>query len=97
MQLLQAVTGGQTQIHGRAFCGTVPEDVPDGLEGRTPFQQMHGQRVTKAMWTFERDAQFAVSDQGLKSLRHRGRLQHPDGGSLPQKDPSVWCRWRTAP
>src|SRR5215831_3935616 len=57
---------------------------------------MHGQRVTKAMWSFERDVQLAVADQGLKSLRDSGRLQNPDGGSLPKKYPSVWRRWRTA-
>ena len=55
------------------------------LRGVPLFSKCHGQRVTKAMWSFERDAELAVPDEGLKSLRDAVGFSTPMGARFRRK------------
>ena len=88
------IPGRQSEVHGRALGGTMPQDVADCLKRSSILQEMEGVRVAQAMWTLIGNAETAVASQRLKSFRYGSGLQHTDGSAHSQEDPPIWCRWR---
>src|ERR1700723_1221037 len=58
---------------------------------------MDCQRVTQAMWTLERNAETAFSNQGVENSRDSRTLQRTDGSSHSQEDPSMRRGRRSPP
>src|SRR5947207_12544674 len=90
---LTQIPSGQSQVHARGLCGTMPEDVTDGLKRSSVFEETQGVRVAHAMWALVGNAEPAFANQRLKGLRDSSRFQHAQGSAHSQEDSPIWCRW----
>src|SRR6202162_1947468 len=87
---LPQIPSGQSQVHGRGLCGSMPQNVTDGLKRSSIFEETQGVRVAHAMWALVGNAEPTFANQRLKGLRDSSRFQHAHGSAHSQEDSSIW-------
>src|ERR1051325_6875691 len=73
---LTQIPRGQSQVHARGLCGTMPEDVTDGLKRSSILEETQGVRVAHTMWALAGNVEPAFANQRLKGLGDGSRFQH---------------------
>src|SRR6266699_2470747 len=89
------IASGQSQVHRRALCGTMPQDVANGLKGSSVLQEVEGVRVAQAMWALVGNAEPAFANERLKGFRDGSGFQHTHWSAHSQEHSPIRCgRWR---
>src|ERR1051325_3943650 len=90
---LTQIPRGQSQVHARGLCSTMPEDVTDGLKRSSILEETQGVRVAHTMWALAGNVEPAFANQRLKGLRDSSWFQHAHGSAHSQEDSAIWWRW----